>query len=72
MKQNYYVFPPFEIFSQEELNERANELKRDGRKCIAVVFDCSSDKECSDRYFANLEAHGIDSPCSVKATHLIG
>ncbi len=72
MKQNYYVFSPFEILSTTEFIERNDELLRLRAKCIAIVFNCESDKECSDRYFAYLEQCGIESPCSLRATFLIG
>lgn len=71
MTQDYYVFAPFEILSQTELRERKSELLRGRRKCIAVVFNCESYEECSDRYFTHLETCGIESPCSLRATMMI-
>ena len=71
MAQDYYVFAPFEILSRKELNERKSELLRDRRKCIAIVFNCESYEECSDRYFAHLETYGIESPCLLRATMMI-
>ncbi len=71
MEQNYYVFAPFEILSQAELDKRRDELLREMRKIIAVIFNCKNDRECSDRYFNYLERCGIESPCSLRATMLI-
>ena len=52
MKQTYYVIEPFEIYSQEQLTREVQRLLAlRGSHVIAVMFDCSSSKECSDRYF---------------------
>ena len=52
MKQTYYVIEPFEIYSQEQLTKKVqSQLASRGSHVIAMVFDCSSSKECSDRYF---------------------
>nr|WP_295440310.1 hypothetical protein [uncultured Prevotella sp.]DAV55051.1 MAG TPA: hypothetical protein [Caudoviricetes sp.] len=55
MKQTYYVVEPFEIYSQEQLTKKVqSQLASRGSHVIAMVFDCSSSKECSDRYFKQI------------------
>ena len=55
MKQTYYVMNSMEVYSQSELTpEKQRELSRQSQHVIAIVFDCSSKKECRDRYFKSI------------------
>lgn len=52
MAQNYFVFPPFEVYTDEQLTK---EVKRSlitrGLKCMAVVFNCVSYEDFEHKYF---------------------
>ena len=53
MAQNYFVFPPFEVYTGEQLTKEVKQSLIDrGLKCIAVVFDCESYEDFERAYFS--------------------
>lgn len=43
MTQDYFVFPPFEVYTGEQLTKEVKQsLIARGLKCVAVVFNCES------------------------------
>lgn len=48
---NYYVVAPFEPMTEEELNERKEELIKAGRKVLAIVFNCKDREDFERKWF---------------------
>lgn len=54
MIQNYFVFPPFEVYTGEQLTKEVKQsLIARGLKCVAVVFNCESYEDFERKYFGN-------------------
>lgn len=46
MTQDYFVFPPFEVYTGEQLTKEVKQsLIARGLKCVAIVFNCESYNE---------------------------
>lgn len=51
MTQNYFVFPPFEVYTGEQLTKEVKQsLIARGLKCVAVVFNCESYEDFERKY----------------------
>lgn len=48
---NYFVVAPSEVLTEDELIERKAELIKDGRKVIAVVFNCKDYEDFERKYY---------------------
>lgn len=44
MRTDWFIFPPFIIYSAEELKDKRAELKAQNKKCIAVYFNMTEDE----------------------------
>lgn len=54
MTQDYYVFTPYEVYTQDQLTkEKIAELSNRGAKCMAVVFNCKDNEDFKRKYFSN-------------------
>lgn len=52
MTQNYFVFPPFEVYTDKQLTKEVKQnLIARGLKCMAVVFNCESYEDFERKYF---------------------
>ena len=52
MTQNYFVFPPFEVYTGEQHTKEVKQsLIARGLKCVAVVFNCESYEDFERKYF---------------------
>lgn len=52
MAQNYFVFPPFEVYTGEQLTKEVKQsLIERGLKCMAVVFNCASYEDFERKHF---------------------
>ena len=48
MKKDWFIFPPYEYYSSEELTKEVKErLTKEGKKCIAVYFN-KTEKEFNE------------------------
>lgn len=48
---DYFVVTPFEVLTEAELIERKAELIKDGRKVMAVVFNCKDYEDFKRKYY---------------------
>lgn len=52
MTQDYFVFPPFEVYTGEQLTKEVKQsLIARGLKCVAIVFNCESYEDFERKYF---------------------
>lgn len=52
MTQDYFVFPPYEVYTSEQLTKEVKQsLISRGLKCVAVVFNCESYEDFERKYF---------------------
>ena len=50
--EDYYVVEPFDVYRQSEFTKEVREeLKRKGRRVIAIVFNCKDYEDFSRKYF---------------------
>lgn len=49
--EDYFVLSPFEPLTESEFIARKKELAKEGRKVIAVVFNCKDYNDFSRKYF---------------------
>lgn len=49
---NYFVFTPYEVYTEDQLtSEFRAQLAREGRKCLAIVFNCKDYEGFKRKYF---------------------
>lgn len=48
---NYFVFTPFEVYTEKEFKEKKEELSNRGAKCMAIVFNCENYDDFKRKYF---------------------
>jgi hypothetical protein len=46
-----FVVTPYDVYTKKEFCEKKEQLAKEGRKVMAVVFNCHTIQEFEERYF---------------------
>ena len=47
----YYVITPFDPMTEEEFLKNREQIAKEGRKCMAIVFNCENYEDFKRKYF---------------------
>lgn len=51
MNTTYYVITPFDPMPEEKFLKHREQIAKEGRKCIAIVFNCKDYDDFRRKYF---------------------
>jgi hypothetical protein len=52
-----FVVTPFDVYTKKDFCEKKEQLAKEGRKVMAVVFNCRTFQEFEEKYFGEQIVH---------------